>query len=157
MRIATIERFPNYIIYEDGRIQNKRTLMFRKIHIVEGKFKTVSLRVNGNSIGCQLNKLVAESFIQNPNGYAYVKHKDGNRLNCSVDNLEWSKYSALQGSTSPNAQLSEFDVEGILNLHFVENRSMYSISKMYDVCYHTVREIIQNRSWKHIERPQLNA
>lgn len=33
--------------------------------------------------------LVATNFIPNPNKHQFVKHKDGDTLNCAVDNLEW--------------------------------------------------------------------
>lgn len=36
-----------------------------------------------------VHKLVAEAFLENPNGYHTVNHKDENKLNNSYDNLEW--------------------------------------------------------------------
>jgi hypothetical protein len=36
-----------------------------------------------------LKRLVAEAFVPNPNGYKYVRVKDGNTENCDADNLEW--------------------------------------------------------------------
>jgi len=36
-----------------------------------------------------VHRIVAEAFIQNPHDYKYIKHKDGNRLNNNVQNLEW--------------------------------------------------------------------
>lgn len=36
-----------------------------------------------------LHRLVAEAFIPNPNGYSDVNHKDENKRNNTVDNLEW--------------------------------------------------------------------
>lgn len=44
----------------------------------------------------QLSRLVAQAFdIPNPNNYRYIGYKDGNRRNCSPDNLEWVQHRNL--------------------------------------------------------------
>lgn len=36
-----------------------------------------------------VHRIIAKTFIQNPNNYPIVNHKDGNGSNNCVDNLEW--------------------------------------------------------------------
>lgn len=36
-----------------------------------------------------LHRIMAMAFIENPNNYPIVNHKDGNKANCSISNLEW--------------------------------------------------------------------
>lgn len=43
--------------------------------------------INGKSY--LTHRLIAIAFIPNPNNYEYINHIDGNKLNNSVDNLEW--------------------------------------------------------------------
>ena len=52
----------------------------------------VSLSKNGITKGFTVHRLVAQAFIPNPNRYGCVNHKDENRQNNRVDNLEWCTY-----------------------------------------------------------------
>lgn len=52
-------------------------------------YLTVTLRKNGKQKNYYVHRLVAEAFVENPNGYNIVNHKDENRLNNIAENLEW--------------------------------------------------------------------
>lgn len=52
----------------------------------------VGLSKNGKVSNKYIHRLVAEAFIPNPLNKATVNHKDGNRSNNTVDNLEWATY-----------------------------------------------------------------
>ena len=52
-------------------------------------YKVVSLNKNSRGKNKYIHRLVAESFIPNPNNYKYINHKDENKANNKVDNLEW--------------------------------------------------------------------
>lgn len=43
-----------------------------------------------------VHRLVAEAYIHNPNNLDTVNHKDGDKLNCSINNLEWCSSSENQ-------------------------------------------------------------
>jgi hypothetical protein len=51
------------------------------------------LSKNGKTTTKSLHRLIAIHFIENPNNEKCVNHKDGNRLNNDISNLEWCSYS----------------------------------------------------------------
>lgn len=56
-------------------------------------YKVVSLWKNGKGKTTYVHRLVAETFIPNPERKKTVNHKDGNRTNNNVSNLEWATYA----------------------------------------------------------------
>jgi hypothetical protein len=52
-------------------------------------YPAVTMRVHGVNKYSTVHRLVAIAFIKNPLNLPQVNHKDGNKLNNSVDNLEW--------------------------------------------------------------------
>lgn len=52
-------------------------------------YRIISLNKNNKGKSYRLHRLVAEAFIPNPNNYLVVNHKDENKENNYVDNLEW--------------------------------------------------------------------
>ena len=53
----------------------------------------VSLSINGKVKKFKVNRLVAETFIDNPYNLPITNHKDGDKTNNCVNNLEWCNYS----------------------------------------------------------------
>lgn len=84
-----ITGFPNYQVSNKGEIVNTKTGKFLKPQISRG-YLTIQFYVSkGKPKKFRIHRLVARAFIPNPLGLLEVNHKDGNKTNNSVDNLEW--------------------------------------------------------------------
>ena len=89
MRFDIIKGNENYIIFENGSILNCLTDRFLIINNGSGFYRTVRLRKDGKSKTFKLHRLLVEAFIHKPFGKNYVNHKDCNKLNNHLYNLEW--------------------------------------------------------------------
>lgn len=88
-----IKDYLNYYVDENGNVYNNSTQSMLKGSIGENGYKYYRLSKNNSKKMFYAHRLVAEYFLENPNNLPVVNHKDGNKLNNSVDNLEWVSYS----------------------------------------------------------------
>jgi hypothetical protein len=88
-----ITNYENYNIYDNGDVENVLTHKILQGSISENGYKYYRLSKDNAKHKFYAHRLVAEAFIPNPNGLPVVNHKDGNKLNNNVDNLEWVTYS----------------------------------------------------------------
>lgn len=78
-------------VNEQGQVRNDETGYFLKGSILN-TYRYINFRWNGKSKNKAVHRLVAEAFLPNPNNLPVVHHKDSNRLNNNLDNLEWVTY-----------------------------------------------------------------
>ena len=82
-----------YEISSKGRIRNLKTGHILKMTNQYGDYFRIILYDEIKNKSCYVHRLVAEHFIDNPNNYPCVNHKDLNKQNNNVSNLEWCTYS----------------------------------------------------------------
>lgn len=87
--IRIIENYPNYTISDKGEIVNINTNKELKGYIRKDGYVIISLSKGGKKYKCYLHRLVAETFIPNPNNLPQVNHIDEDKTNNCVSNLEW--------------------------------------------------------------------
>lgn len=78
-----------YHISNLGRVYTEKRKRLKSIHLDRDGYPIVIFSVNNRPLTKKVHRLVAEAFIPNPNGLPCVNHKDENKTNNRVDNLEW--------------------------------------------------------------------
>lgn len=79
----------NYQLTSLGQLINTKTKRVLAGGIKPEGYKICIINIGGVTKTRYIHRLVAELFIPNPLKLKEVNHKDGNRLNNSVENLEW--------------------------------------------------------------------
>lgn len=86
----------NYEVSNTGKVRTtnyNRTGETKEVtpYVHPGKgYVEVSLCIDGKIKRISMHKLVAEHFIDNPNKYRNVMHRDNDKSNNTVENLFWS-------------------------------------------------------------------
>lgn len=105
-----INGFDNYEVSNLGQVRNKKTNRILKQAHQNSGYSIVSLRRGGTTKTYAIHRLVMEAF--NPRQDANkldVNHKDWNKLNNKLDNLEWTTRSEnlLHGSGPTELKILE--------------------------------------------------
>lgn len=158
-KLYKIKGYEDYSVTKTGKIYSHLTKKFLKFDTsCRGycKVKLMDRRI-GRFITLQVHRIVALQFIKNPRNLPEVNHKDGNKANNSVWNLEWctaeyNKRHAVETGLykieedSPRAKLTKEQVIEIYKLW--ENlKNKTEIAKLYNVSDALVGEILRGVRW----------
>ena len=82
----------HYEIYPDGRVFSPMTNKFLRFRTDKDGYFDVTLVYNseGKRMPFRVHRLIALKYLEKPENYNVVNHKDLNKQNNNVDNLEWS-------------------------------------------------------------------
>lgn len=124
-------------------------------------YRMVGLAKHGKCSYPYVHRLVMGAFFPNPpEGHVEVNHKDGDKSNNAVDNLEWqtplgntshawdSGLAYFHGSKSPLAKLNEQQAAEIASM--IGTLSAGQIGAMFGVSATTVLSIAHGRSWQRV-------
>lgn len=102
-----------YLVSDQGRVRRGDLLLA----VLRGKY--VNLSRKGGFDRVDIAYLVARAFLPNSEGRQWVRHKDGDVLNCRAENLEWVEEKVetrgrkkLKPTTDRTGAVQQFDREG---------------------------------------------
>lgn len=102
-----IQGFENYLIYEDGRVFNKKFNRFKKPAINNVGYKVVNLHKSGKYKTLLLHRLIAIHYISNPENKPEVDHINRDRSDNRIENLRWVTSSEnIQNTSMRNTNTS---------------------------------------------------
>lgn len=84
-----VKEHQNYEVNQFGEIRHKKRQQILKPRRNPGGYLYVCFKVNGKNTNFAVHRIVANAFIPNPNEKQEVNHKDYDKTNNCVANLEW--------------------------------------------------------------------
>jgi hypothetical protein len=176
----SIKDFPNYIVSNFGNVMNATTNKPLKINDKGGYYNVSLTKVtltNKIKKTLKVHRLVASAFIENPENKPEVNHKDKNKLNNNVSNLEWNtrlenchhKSIGLVYKSNKNRPIMRLskDVEDeIEKYNSIEDAGKWAVENKFTCNSHNGRNAIGNcvkglsnsaygYKWKYIENNNL--
>ncbi len=83
----------DYLITEEGDVYSRKFGKLKKMKQRTERYKAINLWNNGKEKAHYVHRLVAETYIPNPDNLPEVNHKDEDKTNNNVANLEWSTHA----------------------------------------------------------------
>lgn len=156
-----------YYVSNFGRVWSDASCRILTIFTTNIGYSRVNLTINGKCNAHLLHRLVAKAFLPNLHNKSEVNHKDGNKSNNNINNLEWVTSSENKihardigvlsiGTSRPSAKVNEYIVQNILEDRFVNFLTQEKLSDKYNISRTAIRNIINRKTWKHVPLPELS-
>ena len=150
-----------YEVSSEGRVRRNNAII--KPRLDRYGYELVTFWINGKIHTRKVHRLVAISFIENPENLATVNHKDGIKTNNQVSNLEWQsagdnmRHGFATGlhtigqnrKAGRKVKLTDANVREIKALIKAGYRNT-EIGKLFGVSCGCIYSIRVNKSWTHI-------
>lgn len=114
-------------LYQVSNLGRVKSLKYDKEKILKQAnnkqgYKIVTLHKDKKQTTKTVHRLVAKTFVANPNNYPCINHKDENLENNCIDNLEWCSYAynnnygtrSKRAGESNSKKVSQYDLKGNL-------------------------------------------
>lgn len=119
------EFYEDYMVSNTGLVRNPKGKIMKTNYDKFG-YERLTINYKGHSKTLKVHQLVANAFLKKPKGAEVVNHKDGNKRNNDVSNLEW---------TTQSKNLSHAIRMGLKEIKGTHNpANKYPEEKIHEVC-----------------------
>ncbi len=150
-----------YFVDTNGIVYGKQVHTLRQ-KIDRNGYKCVVLREGRETSHYKtVHRLVAETFLCNPDNLPCVNHKDGNKLNNCLSNLEWctQQYNAqhavdlfgIHSDGHPRSTITNEDVHAVCGL-LVDGYRNKEIADKLGICRVLINNIRTRKNWKRVSK-----
>ena len=149
-----ITGFEDYAINEEGQVINTRKGNSLTPHLNENGYLYVTLRRNNRNVTTSVHRLVAETYIPNPENKPFVNHIDANRSNPHKVNLEWCtqseniKHAYKLGNMSQKKNFTAEELDELLTQLISGSANMTNLAKRMGVGLSRLTINMRNRAYK---------
>ena len=145
MKTKTVPFNKDYEVSTTGVVTSlkggKRHILKPALNKATG-YKSVSLSTKGKAKTIDIHRLVALTHIKNPNPKKYnvVNHLDGNKLNNSVSNLEWTDHAtnAKHGAALPKNKLAREQRSKARSVRRIVRKESYDVVSALKIIHNKV-------------------
>jgi len=116
-----IDGYENYLIYENGKVQNKKTKRFLKQQLNKEGYYQVQLRNNKKPKIWSIHRLVGLHYLESVEGKNIIDHIDRNKTNNHISNLRWCNHS----ENTINTNVYNSNKLGIKNIFYNQIHKYY--------------------------------
>lgn len=143
--------FPKYIVDTNGKIRNKDTNNELKAFDDDRGYDCVDLMNNsGDRCRAKVHLIVAHTYLGKQEKDKVVQHKDGNKKNNKLSNLEYITYQEnvkhAQTKIRGLEYLSEAKRDKIKELH-KNGKTLEEIARKLDIKAYVVRDFLQGKTY----------
>lgn len=145
--------YPKLGYSNSGRWKEGR---FLKPWLIGHGYETVSLYQKGKTFKYLVHRLVAKTFIPNPNSLREVNHKDADKRNNRIENLEWvsskenKQHAIKRGLYRDHEILTEKQVREIREKYKTGLYRQVDLGREYKTTQVNISWIVRNKGWFHV-------
>ena len=88
-----VTKYQDYLASADGKIYSMKSNLILSPRIDKDGYEEVSIMIDAKQTSKTVHRIIADTWIPNPENLPFVNHKNGNRSDNRVINLEWTSVS----------------------------------------------------------------